>query len=223
MSELDEMKQAWKEQGRRLAQLEALNLDTLRAVRTAAVGSDLRRWRWLPALELAMGVVAQLWLVRFIEGVLGAPLLVGSGVALLVAALLGTIVAARQLIVVSAIDYAAPVAEVQARLERLRTLRIRATRWTLLLSPLLWTPLALVSGRALLGVDLQRAMGWPWVLANLALGYALIPLGLSALALASRRWAESPAWRRLRDDVAGRSLARALRSLEEIAAFRREA
>jgi len=107
--------------------------------------------------------------------------------------------------------------------EQLRALRLRATRWTLLLSPLLWTPLALVLGRALFGVDLQRAVGWPWLLANLAVGYAAIPLGLRALALASRRWGRSATWQRLRDDVAGRRLARALRSVEEIAAFRREA
>jgi len=65
-------------------------------------------------------------------------------------------------------------------------------------------------------------MGWPWVLANLAVGYVFIPLGLWALARASRRWGQSATWQRLRDDVTGRSLARALRSLEEVSAFRRE-
>ena len=69
----------------------------------------------------------------------------------------------------------------------------------------------------------EQKVGWPWVLANLAVGYAVIPLGLWALALASRRWGASAAWQRLRDDVAGRGLARALQSVEEIAAFRREA
>jgi len=123
---------------------------------------------------------------------------------------------------VASIDYAEPVTEVQVKLERLRALRLRATRWTLLLSPLLWTPLALVGARSLLGIDLQRVVGWPWVLANLAVGYAFLPLGLWALARASRRWGESAWWRQLRDDVAGRTLARALRSLEEVAAFRND-
>ena len=140
-----------------------------------------------------------------------------------IATMPATIAAGWQVVLVGSIDYGAPVAEVQARLERLRLLRLRVTRWTLLLSPLLWTPLALVFGRALLGVHLEKAVGWPWILTNLAVGYACIPLGLWALARASRRWGESAVWRRLRDDVAGRTLAGALRSLEEIAAFRREA
>ena len=222
MNELDEMREAWREQGRRLAQLEALGERTLAVVESTRTQSDLRRWRWLPAYELAAGVVAMLWLVHFAEGVLGAPLLVGSAAALFVAALLGTIAAGWQL-ALGTVDYAAPVAEVQDRLERVHALRIRVTRWTMLISPLLWTPLALVFGRALFGVNLAKAVGWPWLVANLAVGYAFIPLGLWALSRASRRWGQSAVWQRLRDDVAGRRLARALRSLEEVAAFRQEA
>jgi hypothetical protein len=223
MNGLDELRDLWREQGRTLDELREIEVATLHALKTERLGGSLRRWGWLPAFELAMAIVAQVWLVHFVEGVLGAPLLVASGAALFVAALVSTVVSARQVFRLATVDPAGPVAEVQARLEQIRALRLRATRWTLLLSPLLWTPLALVLGRALLGVDLQRGVGWPWVLANLAVGYAVIPLGLWALALASRRWGASAAWQRLRDDVAGRSLARALQSVEEIAAFRCEA
>ena len=223
MNGLDELRDIWREQGRTLDELREIEVTTLETLKTERLAGSLRRWGWLPVLELAMGIVAQVWLVQFIEGVPGAPLLLASGVALFLAALVSTVVAARQVFLLATVDAAGPVTEVQARLEQLRVLRLRATRWTLLLSPLLWTPLSLVLGRALLGVDLQRAAGWPWLLANLAVGYAVIPLGLWALALASRRWGRSAAWQRLRDDVAGRSLARALRSVEEIAAFRREA
>ncbi|HZW88168.1 MAG TPA: hypothetical protein VFF12_03740 [Myxococcaceae bacterium] len=222
MNGLDELRDLWREQGRSLDELREIEVATLAALKTERLGGSLRRWAWLPAFELAAGIVAQLWLVQFIEGVLGAPLLVASGIALFVAALVATMVAARQVFLAATVDPAGPVAEVQDRLEQLRTLRLWATRWTLLLSPLLWTPLALVLGRAMFGVDLQRAVGWPWLLANLAVGYAAIPLGLRALARASRRWGASAAWQRLREDVAGRSLARARRSLEEIAAFRKE-
>jgi hypothetical protein len=222
MRELEELRQAWAEQGRALAELRTVNARILEDVRAERIDGSLRRWRWLPAFELAAGLVAQVWLMQFIAGALGAPLLAGSGAALFLVALSTTVVAARQLVLLASIDYAGPVVEVQAQLERLRSLRIRATRWTLLLSPLLWTPLALVGARALLGIDLQRAVGWPWVLANLAVGYAFIPLGLWALARASRRWGQSAVWWRLRDDLAGRTLARALRSLEEVAAFQRD-
>jgi hypothetical protein len=222
MNELDEMRDAWREQGRRLAWLEALGERTLTEVESTRTRAGLRRWRWLPAYELAAGIVAMLWLVHFAEGVLGAPLLLGSTAALFAAALLGTIAAGWQL-ALGTVDPAGPVAEVQERLERARALRLRVTRWTILVSPLLWTPLALVFGQALFGLHLEKAVGWPWIIANLVVGYAFIPLGLWALARASRRWGQSRVWQRLRDDIAGRSLARALRSVEEVAAFRQEA
>ncbi|MGZ5959208.1 MAG: hypothetical protein ACXWLI_12395, partial [Myxococcaceae bacterium] len=104
----------------------------------------------------------------------------------------------------------------------LQALRVRSTRWTLLLAPLLWTPLVLVAAQAFLGLDLlQRAR--PWVLANLLSGLACIPLGLWGIRWAAARWGQSRFWTQLRDDVGGRTLARALRSLDELAAFRREA
>lgn len=223
MSELDDLRQAWKEQRHVLAELRGFDARILEELRSDRLSASLRRWAWLPAFELGAGLVAQGWLASFIQNVLGSPLLVAAGAALFLAALLTTVVAAWQLFLLISVDYAGPVIEVQAKLERLRTLRLRATRWTILLSPLLWTPLALVGGRALLGIDLRRVVGWAWVLANLALGYVFIPLGLWALAWASRRWGQSAVWRRFKDDVAGRSLARAVRSLEEISAFKHEA
>lgn len=223
MSELEQMREVWKSQGQTLAELKALNFEVLRAVRTERLGSDLRRWRRLPTYELVAGIVAELWLVRVTAGTLGVPVVAASGALLALATLMAVMIAARQLFLLAGVDYSAPVAEVQGQLERVQALRVSSIRWTLLLAPLLWTPLTLVGARAAFGVELEREVGWPWVLANLALGVAFLPLGWLALSWAARRWASSAFWRQLRDDVSGRSLAEALRSLEELAAFQREA
>ncbi len=218
--ELDELKVAWQAQARAVDTLRAVNAQLLRILEADRAQSALRRWGRLPTYELVAGIVAQLWLVRFLGQHLGAPALLASGAVLAVAAFLAVLVASRQLVMLAEVDYTAPVAELQQRLERLQALRIRNTRWTLLLAPLLWTPLAVVAARALLGVDLVQRAG-PWVLANLLFGLACIPLGLLAIRRAAARWGRSRFWTRLRDDLGGRTLARALQSLDELAALRR--
>jgi hypothetical protein len=219
--ELDELKVAWQAQARAVDTLRAVNVQLLRVLKADRAQSALRRWGRLPTYELVAGIVAQLWVVRLLGQHLGAPVLLVSGAVLAVAAFLAVLVAARQLVMLAEVDYAAPVAELQQRLERLQALRVRSTCWTLLLAPLLWTPLVLVATQAFLGVDLlQRAR--PWVLANLLFGLACIPLGLWGIRRAAARWGRSRFWTQLRDDVGGRTLARALRSLDELAAFRGE-
>ena len=221
--ELEEMKNSWKAQTDAVGALRAVNAQLLRMLEADRTQSALRRWGRVPTYELVAGIVAQLWLVRFATQHLGAPAVAVSAAVLAVAALIGIIVAARQLVMLAEIDFSAPVASVQERLERLQRLRIRNTRWTLLLAPLLWAPLSVVFVQAVFGVDLVRSGGGAWAMANLAFGLACIPVGLWALRRAAARWGQSRFWQQLRDDVGGRTLARARRSLDELAAFQREA
>jgi hypothetical protein len=190
----------------RLAEVER---KTETAVRLAPVGagatSALGRLRRVLGLEIALNVFALLLLGGFAAGhraprfALPAAIL-GAAAAALVA------VGVRQLAGLAGVDLAAPIAEAQRRLERLRVERIAAVKWTLILAPLLWTPLAIVL-LAAIGVDAWVAPGPAWLAANLAVGLAAIPL----LLVAARRLGRStsPFVRRLADDLAGRSLARA--------------
>jgi hypothetical protein len=219
--ELEEMKNSWKAQADAVGALRAVNAQLLRMLEADRGESALRRWGRVPTYELVAGIVAQLWLVRFAAKHLGAPAVAVSAVVLAVAALVAVIVAIRQLVRLAEIDFSAPVAAVQERLERLQRLRIRSTRWTLLLAPLLWAPLSVVLVAAVFGVDLVHRGGGAWALASLAFGVACIPTGLWVLRRAAARWGQSRFWQQLRDDVGGRSLARARRSLDELAAFQR--
>jgi hypothetical protein len=221
--ELDELKQVWREQSQRLDNVLDVNVHLLKTLETERSRSALRSWGRLPTYELVSGIVAQLWLVHFVATHLGMPNQVLSGVILAVAALLAVIVSAMQLVMVARVDYAAPVVEIQERLGRLRTLRLRNVQWTLLLAPLLWTPLSLVLAQAVVGVDLYRAFGPAWVWVNLAFGVAVIPVAVWMSRLAGARWGGRPFWKRLRDDVTGRGLVVARAAMDELVAFRREA
>src|SRR5208282_3319335 len=111
---------------------------------------------------LGVFIADQLGALRFL-----LPALVLDGVAV---ALVAT--TARQWFLAGEVDYDGPVTVSQRQLERLRVMRIRETKWVLLLSPLLWTPLLIVALKALFGVDAYAALGTPYLCANLFFGVA---------------------------------------------------
>src|SRR6185295_11470783 len=115
----------------------------------------------------------------------------------------------RQIVTTRRIDYAAPLVEIQRRIETIRVSMIRATMWTFLLAPLVWTPLLIVALRGLLDVDAYQAFGASYLVANVAFGLVVIVCGL----LAARRYAHqplaSPLATRLVRDLAGVNLAEA--------------
>jgi predicted membrane metal-binding protein len=59
-----------------------------------------------------------------------------------------------------------------------RMLHIRHLQWTLLLAPLLWTPLLIVALEGFLRVDAYKTLGPAYLLASLLLGLAIIPLAI---------------------------------------------
>jgi serine/threonine-protein kinase len=220
--ELDDLKTAWRELDRRLDRNHALNLRVLKELKLDGTRSALRGLARLLVFELAVSVVAVLLVGSFLADHLGEPAFAVSAVVLHAVSLFMIVAAARQLAWIDRIDYSASVAAIQRDLARLRASRVRTVRWLLLLSPLLWTPLAIVAAQGLLDVDLYRDFGIAWVAANLAFGAAFIPLAVW-IARRCGGWLDaSPALRRLVDDVAGRSLVRAKDLVDEIARFEEE-
>ena len=91
-----------------------------------------------------------------------------------------------------------------------------------MLSPLLWTPLAIVAAQGVFGFDVFRRFGPLWVTLNLAFGLATIPLAIWATRHFAERLNGSRFFKHLSDDIAGRSLVTAKVQLEEIARFEAE-
>ena len=105
------------------------------------------------------------------------------------------------------------MAGIQRALAEIRVGRVRATKWTLMLAPLLWTPMLVVALRGFLGVDMYAAFDGAglFLAGNLLFGLAF----LGAAVWASRRFSERlhrvPFVRRLLRDLGGRSLGEAER------------
>lgn len=170
------------------------------------------------AIELAINIAGIVLLGAFMAAHIERPQFIIPAVALDLYAIVLVVLGGRQLAAIRTIDYSEPVAGVQSQLEALRILRIRTTQWILLFGPLMWVPLAIVLTKGLGGVDLY-AFGTGWLLANVLFGFAVIPLAIYVARRFDARFRESSTLRYIADTIAGRGLAAALTSLDEIRRF----
>ncbi|MGO9064680.1 MAG: hypothetical protein ACLPM8_00100 [Myxococcaceae bacterium] len=216
--ELEELQKRWAAQDRKLDELLRMHV---RAKELGRARSALQRLKLGLAFELVLNALAVAVLGAFIGQHLSELRFVVPAVVLDVVAVSVLAATVRLCVLASEVDYEAPVTTSQRRLEGLRVLRIRLTKWVLLVSPLLWTPL-LITGLRALGVDAYAALGGRYLLVNLLFGVAFLFL----MRWAARRWAprlERSGWgRRWAEALAGTSLTQALGQLASIADFERE-
>ncbi|HEX4495911.1 MAG TPA: hypothetical protein VIE43_09610 [Thermoanaerobaculia bacterium] len=226
--DLDDLKNRLAEQDAKLERALRLNTTAVRELRLAKTRASLRWLGWGVVCELLMAIVGTLWLGDFLAGHAREPrfFLPAALLDLGVIALLGSCI--RQLAAIAGLDYGLPVVAVQKELSRLRVLRLRTTKWTILLSFALWFPALIVMLEGFLGVDAWQILGaigrrngsfFAWAVANVLFGLA----AAIAVAWISNRYADrvdrSPALRRFVDSLAGHSLMKAQSSLDSIVRF----
>ena len=183
--ELDELKGAWQTLDQTIHAGMALNLEVLKELKLDKTRSALKRLAWLVRVELFSGIVTALLIGSFLAGDIHEARFAIPALVLLAVVVLTIAVAARHLAMIDHIDYAAPVVSIQRAVTLLRASRVRTTKWLLLFAPLLWTPLAIVGARGLLGLDLYRGSGL-WLPGNLGVGVVMILL----IIWIAHRWAD---------------------------------
>ena len=220
--ELDALKQKWAEQDAKLEKGIRLNTRLLRESGMNRVGKALAPLSRGIAVEGILNVAIVLWLGSFLGDHIGEPRLAAPAAIVFVFAIAILNVGIRHWVALRTLDYGAPVVDIQKRLATLRVGRIRATKWILLLSPLLWTPILIVGFAALTGRDPYAFMDGKWLAGNLLFGLLFLAGMLWLSKRAGSRLAQFPAMRRLMDDVGGRSLVAANEALQEIERFERD-
>ncbi|HET8946514.1 MAG TPA: hypothetical protein VFQ07_05995 [Candidatus Polarisedimenticolia bacterium] len=211
--ELDELQRRWREQDAKLDAVLRLQARLVAEPSRRRAASSLRRAAWAWGLEAAVSFLVVVWLASFAADHLFEPRFYIPAAWLALGAMLLVITGARQVVELWTIDPGLPVLAIQKRLERLRISRARTLKWTLLLSPLAWTPMCLVGLRALLGFDAYSHLDPAYLWGNLLVGLAVIPIGYGIARWLSARVHRSPLLRAVLDDVGGRSFARASRFL----------
>jgi hypothetical protein len=178
---LDELNTQHSEQNAKLDRILAMNASLVRDASLTKTKSSMT-WSYRgTVLELALSIVAVVWLGNFIAGH-------GSELRFLLPALLLDVCAIAflgtrvlQLTVMSAINNAGSTETAQNQVEHLRRLRKGVSKWTMAFSFVLWLPIVIVGLQGLLGVDAWRILGaisdqeptfYSWIFANLAIGVA---------------------------------------------------
>lgn len=214
--ELDDLKRLWEEQNQKLdanIQLSARLLNRSALDKAEPALRRLFRWLWI---ELAINLVVASWVGSFLARHLQEPRFLVPAAALHLSVIALIIAGVRQLVAINSVDYGAPVLAIQNRLESLRVERIRATMWTLLVAPLLWTPLLIVTLKGLFGLDAYAALGPGFLTANLLFGLLLIALALWISERYAGRMGRIPWVQRLMRDIAGHNLTAAERFLASL-------
>ena len=206
MMELDELKQKWAEHDRKLEVNIHLTRQLLSATRMNRVRSPLQRLAVFLALESVIALAVIIVLGSFIGDHIAMVRFAVPAAALDLFEIATIIVLIQQIRLALYIDYSKPVAAIQKQLESLRMLHIRHFQWTLLLAPLLWTPLLIVALEGLLRIDAYKTLGAAYLLANLLFGLAIIPLAIWLSKKFGDRMDRSPKIQWVMKELAGYSL-----------------
>jgi hypothetical protein len=222
MMELDELKQKWAEHDRKLEVNIRLTRQLLSATKMNRARSALQRLAVFLALESVIALAVIIVLGSFIGGHIAMVRFSVPAAALDLFEIATLIALIQQIWLALYIDYSKPVAAIQKQLESLRMLHIRHFQSTLLLAPLLWTPLLIVALEGFLRVDAYKALGAAYLLANLLFGLAIIPLAIWVSKKFGDRMGRSPKIQQLMKELAGYNLNAASDFLATLSEFEEE-
>jgi hypothetical protein len=222
MLDLDEMKKQWAEHDRKLDESIHLNRQLLSTTNLNGARSAMQRMAAFLGLEAAVQLAVVVALgsfiyehIRMVRFALPAAALDVFAIAILIAMI-------RQIAGGLQIDYNKPIAVIQKQLEDLRVLRIRYIQGIFLVATLAWTPLMIVTLEGFLGLDAYRLLGTAFLVSNLLVGLAIIPLALWLSKRFSDRMGRSPFIQRLMKDLAGYNLNAAACFLAKLSQFEDE-
>jgi hypothetical protein len=154
------------------------------------------RTRWLVGFEALVSLLTVWWAIRWWTSWTPA-VVVAAGAMMAVSAV--------QWVRLRQLDYGAPVMALLRQLEALQRLRIRSVQVGFVVGSILWLPMVLMA----LGVPMEL-LDRRWLLTNM-----MVTLGvMGPLAIWLGKTKSS-----VRDDLTGRSLARARDAAAELAAF----
>lgn len=224
---LESLQQQWQMLDRKIEQSVALQTVLAKQLIVQPARRRISRLAIWPAIDIVFCGIVLLWLGSHVFNhrhdwrIVLPSLIVAFGAVLLLADSI------RQLIRLSELDWAGPVAGIQQSLDSLRLAKIRQFKWIILLSPLV--------GFCGLIVGLHGLFEWltegrflifdhvhpRWVVANVVFGVLFIPAGAALAGYLARRCGHRSWWRSMLDDIAGTSLQRARRDVDQWEALQR--
>jgi len=221
--ELDELKAVWQAYDRKLDTSIRLSTELLKApVLRKAKGATTRLlivWQ----IELALACIALAFIGGFTWMHILHPRFVFSGLLLMILAIVLVSTYVRRIMALRAIDFSGPILSSQKQLEAIRIAEIRATKWTLLLAPLAWTPFMVVVFQGLFHVDVFATFPVKWLIGNIVFGLIVIALERWISYRYAERLRNSPRLQRWMRDLNGYNLQAAVGFMRRASEFEEEA
>ena len=218
--ELDDLKVAWTQLEQRVEQAESIvrrdyEERKLGESRRALLGMTWGQAVQMVAWIIVVAIVAPFWIEHW-----RVPHLLAAGLALHLFGVATICTSVMQILLIGRAFYTAPVVTIQRRLAELYGFRVVTSLALGLAWWVLWIAATMVGAKLWFGIDLY-AESPQWIQWSLGAGV----LGMAASVALARRLADrqtsSPLLRNVIDDLAGCSLLRARRRLDEIAQFER--
>jgi hypothetical protein len=218
--QLEQLQQEWQRLNQKLDQSLALQAEMVRQVVMRPARRRVNRLAIWPAIDLVFCAVGLLLVGSFLGDHWRDWRLAAPAIAVMISA--GALAAASvlQLVRVAELDWCGPVAEIQTALERLRAVKIRQFKWTILFSPLVGF-CALMVGLPWLfewlsndRVNILDKLDQRWVVANYLFGVLFVPLGYYVARYLAERCHRQQWWKATLDDISGKSLKAVTRDVE---------
>ncbi len=220
MMELAEIKNIWQAYEKKLDRNYQLNLELLKRTNLDKSKSKIRKLTWMTGITLAFYIVVTFCLVVFTIANISSPgIAISSGV-LALWTLLICIAAVHELELISQMDYAAPVAELQKRLSHLRLVIIRYLRLGVWIFPL-YMVFVVMFFKIIFGIDIMANADTGWLLGQIPVILLFVAGAIWAHRKLSPKNAEKP-WMNKLLSGNGSQITEALALLKEIEKFEEE-
>lgn len=221
--ELDVLKEKWVEQDRKLDGSIRLSQQLLLAATMNRVRSPMRRFALFTGVGTLLGLISLVILGQFIHAHWAEPRFALPGMALHVWVIAYVVTSIRQMVMALQIDFNKPVTLVQKQIESLRVLRLHVVRWALLTGQLVWwIPLLVVMLKGFWEVDAYKVFGSEFLIANVTIGVAVIPVAIWVSKKFGERMVSSPTMQWLMRELAGYNLNAATGFLRTLSEFKDE-
>ncbi len=218
-TELDDLKIAWQTLNRTLERQHTLALHQFRESKLGHFHRGFRRLLVGQIIQLICGVVLSIFAGSFWVNHIRTPHLMFYGISLHAYGVMFIVFAARDLFLISQLNYAVPVLVLQKQIVDLRRWHVRAALWFGLAGCFIWIPLILILFYKL-GADVWVRN--PEVVGGFLLsGFVCLGL-LYGIIFWSRRPGREKFAKNLESSSAGPSVTRAQTILDDIARFEEE-
>lgn len=199
---------------RKLEDANSLNLkfaEDIKLQKTASVLKDLNSNR---VVELVVGILVAAFLGNFLFDNRDSGILLASAAILILFTLIAILGCIRQLILISNFDCSQSVTENQATLISVQAFHLNYLRLTILQFPL-YMAYILVGFKVIFGVNIWEDGDRLWILLNLVIGLALLPLSLWLFRIIRQENLHVKWVRRLYEVSGGDQISKAIEFLEE--------